>query len=183
MLQGILLFAVAAATGISVAPTVRADSATSGASCSMLADIVYERVLAHGLDIRPGRAIAREAAAEIECERAVEAVSEGFTRAMHAMNVYLSWKSPARTRGDLCLDVHLEHCYPDQNPLAPSRGADRAFVLDAWSAVQSAVTVAIPGCHAAGVHARFSPADLRRHLDWSLDTRIRDGRQQAYYFE
>jgi len=148
--------------------------------CAAVAAIVYERVLAHGLDSAPALPGAVVAGGELQCDRVAEAVSLGFTAAMLRMNVRLSWKSPSRARGDLCLDVHLAHCYPEQDPREPRAAGAHAYVADAWTAVRHAVAGADARCPAAGDRLRVMAEVLREYLDSSLAADLRPGRRQVY---
>lgn len=171
---------VGAAAAFAFAPLVQAEIRAGDGGCSKVTSIVYERVLAYGLDRAPLRAGTVIVDGELHCDRVAEAVSLGFTAAMRRMNVHLSWKSPSRMRGDLCLDVHLSHCFPDQDPRVPYPTGTRSFVADAWAAVQDAVAGADGRCPAGGNRLRVDGEGLRRHLDSTLGGQLRHGRQQAY---
>jgi hypothetical protein len=175
-----LAIALGVVVACALANAAKGAAVAATNDCATVAAIVFERVLAHGLDSAPALPGAVVTEGELRCDRVAEAVSLGFTAAMLRMNVGVSWKSPSRARGDLCLDVHLAHCFPEQDPRAPHSARAHAYVADAWTAVRHAVAGAEARCPAAGDRLRVTAEVLREFLDSSLAADLRPGRRQVY---
>lgn len=146
--------------------------------CAILAAAVFEQVTASAWYKAGGSPIAAGAdPREIAiCHQTARTVSAAFTRAMETMNVYVSWQDPRDVRGDVCLSGDLSQCYPHRNPFVPfNAGADLAFMLSNWSAVQT-TTLRFGQPGGARDTSRFSPAALNNDLRRSLGASVVDGR-------
>lgn len=76
---------------------------------------------------------------------------------MAERDLYITWLTPERQRGDACLSRDLAQCYPDQDPLVPLFSVyDAAFVARQWRAVRAAVSAAMPAGTESDV-VRFDP--------------------------
>lgn len=151
-----------------------ADVSTLG--CPILSDIVYRHVAASG---NGGRLIALTPAVmpkPVECRDTARAVSKGFTRAMAERNLYLTWPTPERQRGDVCNSFYLSQCYPNQDPHVPFFSLyDAAYVVQQWRAVQATVLASMPAGAASDV-SRFDPASVSNSLRRSLGRAVHDQR-------
>lgn len=136
--------------------------------CSILSDTVYRQVAGAG---RSGRHIATLPAsvpAPVVCTDTARAVSAGFSKAMVEMNLYVTWPTSERARGDVCLSHDLSRCYPSWDPFLPGFGPDdAAFVVQQWESVQASIGAAMPAGTASDI-SRFDPVSVGYRLQRSL---------------
>ena len=144
----------------------------------MLSDTVYRHVVERGLG-SAGRVAVPSAGGHglLVCERTTQAVTSGFSKAMQQMNIYLSWKSPERERGDLCASVDITQCYPDQSPYVPYNYGDAVFIRNVWFSVSKAVERS----GESGDTVSFVQAILSRHLQREMHRNVRQTPQQMYF--
>jgi len=181
MEQGVKMAAVALSLGLlAAAPAVAGVS--DDAACAAVQETVRTQVLA--ASTRPlgkrGYPVLPPADLGGECRDAVKAVSSGFTQAMAALNVFVTWQTPDRQRGDLCLGHYLSQCYPERDGAVPYGPADAAFVRDAWFAVRRAVDrAASQSC--GGIVRGVSASRLEGLMVEELRGGERVVMQQGYY--
>lgn len=145
-----------------------ANAESSYRACTILSDTVYRHVAAGG---NGGSRIAMSPVrvpTPTVCRDTARAVSLGFTQAMAERNLYITWPTAERQRGDVCLSHDLSQCYPNQNPFVPMYSLyDAAFVVQQWQAVQATVRAAMPAGTASDV-SRFDPVAVGYRLQRSL---------------
>lgn len=138
-------------------------------ACAILADTIYRQMAASG---RSGRAIAslpRRITGPAVCSDTARAVSRGFTRAMAERNLYITWPTPERQRGDVCLSHDLSQCYPNQDPLVPLFSLyDAAYIVQQWKLVQATVSESMPAGTASDV-SRFDPAFIGEQVQRGVE--------------
>ena len=180
MKKGILLSAgLAAALALSVA-SANARERVNAEGCRVLENTVFAAVLAASDGAQRTAAGRQRSTATVRCNDSARAASTGFTRAMADRNVYLSWTSPDRQPGDMCLSADLSHCAPNRSPYVSMSAGDALFVADTWNAIRLAVGKSLLKGKAADT-AVFAPAGLARTLDLELARGLRGRAQQHYY--
>ncbi len=145
-----------------------ASAETGDRACSLLSYTVYQQVAAGG---RSGWHVATSPVRipePVVCNDTARAVSKGFTRAMAERNLYITWQTPERRRGDVCLSHDLSQCYPNQDPLVPLFSLyDAAFVVQQWKLVQATISASMPAGTESDV-SRFDPVFVGVRLQRSL---------------
>lgn len=172
---------VAVVFGLFAAPPAQAG-VNDDAACAAVRETVRAQVLAASISPvgKRGYPVLPPADLGGECEHAVQAVSAGFTQAMKALNVYVTWQTPDGQRGDLCLGHYISQCYPERDGAIPYGPADAAFVRDAWFAVRRAVDrAAAQSC--GGIVRGVSASKLEGAMVEELRGGERVVRQQGYY--
>lgn len=145
-----------------------ANADSSFKACSKLSDTIYRQVATGGYGGRHTAATPALVPAPAVCRDTARAVSQGFTRAMAERNLYITWPTRDRQRGDVCLSHDLSQCYPNQNPLVPLFSLyDAAFVVQQWKAVQATVRTAMPAGTASDI-SRFDPIAVGYRLQGKL---------------
>lgn len=152
---------------LSVAAGARpVDRPYEDAGCDRLEAIVYEQVLAsrYGMPAT-GSIVPMPRPAMVEaCASTARAVSAGYTKAMSRLAVEVTWITPERQRGDVCLSHYLSQCYPNVNPyLAPHGSETYRFVVSSWTAVRDTVYRSMPDGVATDV-SRFSAQAFEKQL-------------------
>lgn len=165
-LAALLLVSIAT---LAQASTSKAQgSFASGDGCALLADIVYAEVTAAAWygpgGLRPLHEEARERQITV-CNQTTRTVSTAFTSAMISIGEPVRWDRMPIDRGDFCLSVYLDQCYPDRNPLGS--------VGNTWSAVRSTVKQAMPNGIATD-QSIFNIGTLRSALRFELDKETDD---------
>jgi hypothetical protein len=149
------------------------DRPYEDAGCARLEAIVYEQVLAsrYGLPAA-GSIVPMPRSPMVEaCASTTRAVSAGYTKAMSRLAVEVTWLTPERQRGDVCLSHFLSQCYPDVNPyLAPDGSDTHRFVVGSWNAVRDTVVRTMPDGVATDV-SRFSAHAFEKQLRAKLERR------------
>lgn len=142
------------------------DRPYENAGCDRLEAIVYEQVLAsrYGMPAA-GSIVPMPRPPMVEaCASTTQAVSAGYTKAMSRLAIEVSWASPDRQRGDVCLSHFLSQCYPDVNPYLAPHGSDtHQFVIGSWNAVRDTVVRSMPDGVATDV-SRFSAQAFEKQL-------------------
>lgn len=145
------------------------NAETGDRACSLLSHTVYQQVAAAR---RSGWHVATSPvrfAEPVVCNDTARAVSKGFTRAMAERNLYITWQTPQRRRGDVCMSHDLSQCYPKQDPLVPLFSLyDAVFVVQRWRAVQATISAVMPAGTASDV-SRFYPEFVGVRLQRSLE--------------
>ncbi len=134
--------------------------------CDRLEAIVYEQVLASRYGApAAGSVVPMPRPPMVEaCASTARAVSAGYTKAMSRLAIEVSWVTPERQRGDVCLSHYLSQCYPNANPyLAPYGSETYSFVVSSWNAVRDTVYRSMPDGVATDV-SRFSAQAFERQL-------------------
>ncbi len=161
------------------AQTLSAQSLSPVAdACDVLSDTVFRHVVERGLG--SGGRIATVSTRDpglLVCDRATQAVTTGFSKAMQQMNIYLSWKSPEQERGDLCASVDISQCYPDQSPYVPYNYGDAVFIRNVWFSVSKAVEQS----GESDDTVTFVQTILSRHLQREMHRNVRQTPQQMYF--
>ncbi len=112
--------------------------------CAVLANAVYGEVIAsalfagYRLPPEPGQGDA------LNCDATAASVSAGFTRAMAAMNVYLTWATPIRQPEAVCSSGDLMLCHPSAQPVMSYGALDANSVAEMWQVVAAAVSKSMP---------------------------------------
>jgi hypothetical protein len=180
MKQGSMLSVVVAAALALCVVSANARDRVQADGCHVLENAVFAAVLAASEGARRLAAGEQLSTASLRCSDTAHAVSKSFTRAMRDRNVYLSWRSPDRQPGDMCLSADLSHCSPSRSPYVGMSAGDAAFVADTWNAIRLAVGKTLPQGYATDT-AAFAPAALARTLDVELARGLRGRAQQSYY--
>lgn len=148
---------------LALSTNVRAESPFAGADgCAVLAQLVYSEVTAAAWQIpgftRPSSSNAPRTDISI-CNRTTQTVSQAFTMAMASIGSPIRWPSPPVDRGDFCLSIFLDQCYPRRSEL----GAD----IFTWNALSSTIAYAMPD-GAASDRSVFSEGALQMALRTAL---------------
>lgn len=164
-------------TVLAVLLTAGAANADIGVdACLILTDTIYRQVAAGARSGWRVAALPLRTNEPAVCSDTARAVSKGFTRAMAERNLYITWSSPERQRGDVCLSHDLSQCYPNQDPLVPLFSLyDAAFVVQQWQTVQATIRAAMPAGTASDV-SRFDPVFVGVRLQRSLEREANTGR-------
>ena len=161
-------------TGLAVLLVAAAAAAEAGHDgCAILTDTVYRQVALGGRSGWRVASVPRATPGPAVCADTARAVSKGFTRAMAERNLYITWPTPERQRGDVCLSYDLSQCYPNQDPLVPPLSLyDAAYVVQQWTLVQGTVSVSMPAGTGSDV-SRFDPVSLGQRVQRGLEQQSR----------
>ncbi len=122
--------------------TSAAAEARSADGCAVLADIVYGEIFVsalfggHRLPPEPDQGDAAS------CDQTAASVSAGFTRAMAAMNVHVTWGTAEPSV--VCVTGDLAQCYPLPKSTMPNGALDSASVARMWQIVSGIVSRNMP---------------------------------------
>lgn len=173
MRKGIRFAGLALACLSAAAVAQPVDRPYEDAGCDRLEAIVYEQVLASRYGIpAAGSIVPMPRPATVEaCASTARAVSAGYTKAMSRLAVEVTWVTPERQHGDMCLSHYLSQCYPNVNPyLAPYGSQTYRFVVRSWNAVRDTVYRTMPDGVATDV-SRFSAQAFEKQLRSELTRR------------
>ena len=112
--------------------------------CAVLADAVYGELFVSALFAssrlppEPGQGDA------LSCNHTAAAVSSGFARAMAAMNVSVTWTTPAAQSSAVCASGDLALCYPLAKPMMARGALDAGSVPETWQIVSGIVSRTMP---------------------------------------
>ena len=169
------LSAFAAATILAfTACNVSAQTGANDADgCAVLADVVYGEIFVSALfggtrlPPEPGQGDA------ISCDHTAASVSAGFSRAMAAMNVYVSWSGPDAHDRAGCATRDLALCTPLPRHMTSHGSLDPASVAEMWRVVTSIVRRNMP-LGTASDRLSFREYELRLRLSDALVHRYWD---------
>ncbi|MDJ0909721.1 MAG: hypothetical protein QNI99_11035 [Woeseiaceae bacterium] len=112
--------------------------------CAVLADAVYGEIFvsalfgSYRLPPEPGQGDS------LSCEYTAAAASAGFSRAMAAMNVYVTWAGAEAPSSTICTTGDLALCTPVTKPLLSGGALDAASVAEMWRLVSNIVSRNMP---------------------------------------
>ncbi len=135
--------------------------------CAVLADVVYSELFVSALFTssrmppEPGQGDA------LSCSYTAAAVSSGFAQAMAAMNVYVTWTTPAPQSSAVCASGDLALCYPLAKPMMARGALDAASVTEMWRIVSGIVSRTMP-LGTLSDRSSFREDELRLHLSNAL---------------
>ena len=164
------LLAVCAAANILVgfADDSHAQRRVSAADgCAVLADIVYSEIFtstlyeSSRLPPHPGPGDASS------CDNTAASVSSGFSRAMAAMNVVVTWTVPDSQSESVCAGGDLLLCYPLPKPMMSRGSLDPASVTEMWQIVSGIVFRTMPTGTSSDLSS-FREYELRTNLSSAL---------------
>ncbi len=170
-------------SAVGVANSRAEDGRVALTGCALLRELVVTEVLEAGL-FRVGVATrADEWPADLHtCDRTAYTVSEAFSAAMAEMYVFLAWGGRAGIDRVHCESTRLTLCVPQRHPAFPHASDwPGSFVVDAWYAVNVALTDNLPSDDVTGI-ARFTESSLRPSLRHALGMHLRGGRSRYYEF-
>ncbi len=139
--------------------------------CAVLADAVYGEIFvsalfgSYRLPPEPGQGDA------LSCEYTAAAVSAGFSRAMAAMNVYVTWAGTDAPSSTICTTGDLALCTPVTKPMFSGGALDSASVHEMWLLVSNIVSRNMP-MGTMSDRSSFREYELRIRLSDALVNRF-----------
>lgn len=146
-----------------------ANADTGNDACALLTHTIHRQVAADGRSGWRIASLARGSRGPAICSDTARAVSQGFRRAMAEQNLFITWLTPERQRGDVCLSHDLSQCYPNPDPLVPLFSLyDAAYVVQRWKLVQATVAASMPAGTESDV-SRFDPEFIGQQMQRSIE--------------
>jgi hypothetical protein len=154
------------------APAILADD-----GCTILQELVKANVYVSATELgrnatgRTGTVGSAEGGSR-SCGNSARATSEGFSEALAALGMPVTWTGAPTDPVDYCHSRDLGRCYPSQHPFSASLPPSHvAFVYDAWTGIRKGVASQMPFGIAAGM-AQFTPESLDAALASSLNVYV-----------
>ena len=155
------------------AGVLHAQQRTDVDGCALLTDAVYSELFVSAL-FGSSRLPPEPAHGDaLSCDHTAAAVSAGFSRAMAAINVYVTWSAPAAQSGTICATGDLTICTPLSKPMISGGALDAASVTAMWQVVSGVVSRNMP-FGTMGDRSTFREYELRVQLSVALMNRYWD---------